>query len=443
MHISRRQFIGGAAATASLAWWGRLPEVRAQDGSARKLRVAQIGCGGRGAALFGMWRNEELVAAVDTNRRAVDQFNPDRFPKLGRYTDYRTMYENHMDEIDAVIVATPDHQHFPAAMLALRAGKAVYCEKPLAWSMSECFALARIVEARQRPSQMGNQGNGGAGWREIYSIVHQDILGPIKEVHTWTNRPIWPQGQPAPTGDHPVPDHLDWDSWIGPAPLRAYHPEIEPFKWRGYYDYGCGALGDMACHTMNAIFQTLKPGYDCTVEPLRVEGRSEHLFPAKEIIKWVFAPTSDGPGFDAYWYDGGLKPEKPAALGAHDLPNTGSMFIGTKGVLISHGDYNDGNAVYIDGQQVQPSFEPLPTPPARDIQAEFVQAAKGELAWDATISNFMYAGKMSAIIAMGPIAERVDKKITFSSETMRFDDDAANRLMHRPPREGWEKAYTA
>ena len=219
-------------------------------------------------------------------------FNKKAFPDLGRYTDYRKMYETHMDDLDAVIVATPDHSHFPAAMLALQAGKAVFCEKPLAWSVSECLELARIVREKQLPSQMVNQGNADRGWRNVYAIVHRDIIGKVTGVHTWTNRPIWPQGLERPDWTDPVPDHIDLESWIGPAEsvpyvdswkekksgfsgASVYHPKA----WRGWLDFGCGALGDMACHTMNAMFQTMKPEFDCTVEALRIIEPSSVQFP--------------------------------------------------------------------------------------------------------------------------------------------------------------------
>jgi predicted dehydrogenase len=288
---------------------------------------------------------------------------------------------------------------------------------------------------------MGNQGNAGQGWREIYSIVHSGALGDVTEVHTYTNRPIWPQGNDRPEGGGNPPDTLDWEAWIGPAPMRPYRPEIQPFKWRGYYDFGCGALGDMACHTMNAMFQVMKPEFDLTVEPVDVTGRSNDQFPKSQIIKWVFAKAGACPGFTGFWYDGNRKPEKPAAMGEHNLPNTATMFVGTKGVLVSASDYNDSPVVYVDGKIVKPTFQQMVPPSNGGFQGEFLKAVAGETSWDAPMSNFMYAGKITAIINMGTIAERVGKKIAFSAKTMKFDDDKATAMMRRVPREGWEKAY--
>jgi len=453
MHTNRRRFL--RTSTAALATLGSAPLAFGAD--KQKLRIAQIGCGGRGKDHHGMWRNNQFVAAVDTNRKAIDMFSESALPDLRRYTDYRKMYENHMDELDAVIVATPDHSHYPAAMLALQAGKAVFCEKPLAWSVTECLELARVAREKQLPTQMGNQGNADRGWRNVYAIVHQDIIGKVTEVHTWTNRPKWPQGIERPDWTDPVPDTLDWESWIGPAGMVPYVGEwkdrkgdysgkavYDPRAWRGWLDFGCGALGDMACHTMNAMFQTMKPEFDCTVEALKLVEPSSVQFPRQEIIKWSFAKSGDCPGFDAYWYDGKLRPEKPEAMGEHRLPDQGVMFVGTKGVLVSLGDYNQSNTVYIDGEKNdKPDFEEMIKPSDGGMHGEFIMAADGRRPWDHPMSNFMYAGKMTAIINLGVVASKLGegRKLTFSSNTMKFDDPEANKLLARKPREGWEQAY--
>ena len=440
MALNRRQFIKNTAAGAAVASFASVVPIFGAEPD-KKIRFAQIGCGGRGKAHYGMWKKNEFVAACDSNRNTLNMFNANALPNLKKYTNYQEMFENEMDNIDAVIVATPDHHHFAASMTALDAGKAVYCEKPLAWSVEECLELAKMAKKRKLVTQMGNQGNSEQGWRDCYDIIHSDVIGKVREVKTWTNRPVWPQGNNRPEGEGiAIPEHLDWESWIGPAPMRAFHGELN-FKWRGYYDFGCGALGDMACHTTNAMFQIMKPEFDCTVEPIMMEGRNNDQFPTKQIIKWSFAKKADCPGFDAYWYDGNLKPEKPEAMGADALPNTGSMFIGEKGILITASDYNASPSVYIGGQVVTPKTEKLAPPTDGSIQENFLKSVRGENEWNATCSNFSYAGKMTAIINLGPISEKVDKKITFNGKKMRFDDRAANKLMARKPRKGWKKAY--
>jgi len=453
MAMQRRQFMRNTMAAAAVS--GLAGTSMLWGANREKIRFAQIGCGGRGKEHFGMWRNEKFVAAVDTNRKVVNMFNANTFPDLKRYTDFREMYANHMDEIDAVIVSTPDHTHYAAAMPALAAGKAVYCEKPLAWSMEECFALASMAEKKKVATQMGNQGNGQQGWRDCYSIVKGGLIGDVKEVHTWTNRPIWPQGRQRPDWTDPVPDDLDWESWIGPAQMVPYvdnwrvemncysgNAVYTPRAWRGWYDFGCGALGDMACHTMNAMFRIMKPEFDCTIEPIEVIDPTDVTFPAKEVMKWSFARKGDCPGFDNYWYDGKLRPEKPEDMGEHGLPDQGSMFVGTKGTLIVGGDYNSWQTLYKNGQKIEkPEFEPLLPKAEGNIYSNFMRAVKGETAWDDTVSNFMYSGKMAAIFNMATVCQRVGEKISFSSQKMKFDNARANELMSRTPREGWEDAY--
>ena len=440
MAINRRQFIKNSAAGAAVASFASVVPIFGAEPD-KKIRFAQIGCSGRGKAHYGMWRSNEFVAACDTNRKVIGMFNEKNMPKLKKYTNYYEMYENEMDNIDAVIVATPDQHHFAAAMMALDAGKAVYCEKPLAWSITECLELAKMAKKKKLVTQMGNQGNAQQGWRDCYNIIHSDVIGKVREVKTWTNRPIWPQGKNKPEGEGlPIPEHLDWESWIGPSPMRAFHGELD-FDWRGYYDFGCGALGDMSCHTMNAMFQIMKPDYNCTIEPILVEGRTNDQFPTKEIIKWAFDKSGDCPGFDCYWYDGNLKPEKPEEMGEAELPNTGSMFMGEKGILITASDYNSSPKVYVGGQLIQPEVDQLVPESKGNIHNQFIDAIQGKMEWNETCSNFGYAGKMTAIINMGPVAEKVDKKIRFSARKMRFKDKEARALMGRKPREGWKKAY--
>jgi predicted dehydrogenase len=441
MAITRRKFIKASAGAAAAATFATVVPLR---GAEKKIRFAQIGCSGRGKAHHGMWKRNEFVASCDYEKGKVDMFNKNAFPDLIRETNYIKMYEKALDKIDAVIVATPDHHHFGASMIALQAGKAVYCEKPLAWSVKECLDLKAMAEKKQVATQMGNQGNSQQGWRDCYNIIHSGVIGKVLEVKTWTNRPVWPQGTKDPGISKepiPVPKDVDWDAFLGPAPERPYRGKLN-FKWRGWYDYGCGALGDMACHTTNAMFQIMKPEYDCTVEPIKVEGRNKDLFPDKEIIKYTFAKKGDCPGFDAYWYDGNLKPEVPKHMGGNKLPRTGSMFIGEKGVLITKSDYNDRPEVFREGQKIKPEGVKKLAPPTNgSIHDNFLKAVKGEIKWNESCSNFSYSGKMTAIINLGIIAEQVDKKITFNGDTMKFDDEKANKLMGRTPRSGWEKAY--
>ena len=215
-HVTRRQFLQTSAATAAGALIGR--SAPGAEKSAKKVRYAMVGVGGRGLIHQGWAGSEGIVALCDVNAGAVARA-ANRFPNAKKYKDYRTMFE-HADDFDAVVVATPDHYHFPAAMRALKAGKHVYCEKPLAWSAWEAQQLAIEAAKQKVATQMGNQGNDDEGWRILYEYVHGGAIGDVQEVHTWTNRPIWPQGIARPQGEDPIPDSLYWDGWIGPAPMR-------------------------------------------------------------------------------------------------------------------------------------------------------------------------------------------------------------------------------
>ena len=436
--MNRRNFlkittagVASASAFSAVPIFGQTP---------KKLRMAQIGIAGRGRDHIGWVRgNNDFVVACDVDSKILNMYNiPFR-----KYIDYRKMFENEMDNIDAVVISTPDHIHFPIAMTALANRKAVFCEKPLTWSVDESLALARMAEKMKVPTQMGNQGNGRKGWRECHAIINNDEIGKVLEVHTWTNRPRWPQGRerPDPATQGPCPDTLDWDVYCAVAPHRPYQDEVHPFKWRGIRDFGTGAFGDMACHTTNAMHQILKPDFDVTVEPIKIEGATEDQYPSRQIIKSIFAQTDTCPGFVSYWYDGNLKPEKPEALGENHLPGTGCMFIGTKGVLISEGDYNNRNSIYRNGERLAPGNVELIIPAGPAITDEFLAAARGEREWNDTISNFQYSSKMTAITNMAIIAEKLNRKITFSKKTMKFDDAEANQMMHRKPREGWELGY--
>jgi len=340
-----------------------------------------------------------------------------------------------------VVVATPDHNHYFAVMRALKAGKHVYCEKPLTWGVWEAQQLEAETRKQKVATQMGNQGNAGQGWRIANALIKEGGIGAVKEAHTWTNRPIWPQGIGRPEGADPIPDSLDWNAWIGPAPMRPFKKGVyHGFKWRGWLDFGAGALGDMACHTMNVVFQAMTPGYPTRVEPVSCSGRNNETFPKSEVIKWVFPATSARPGFDAYWYDGGKKPPRPAELEeGRKLPGTGCMFVGTKGTMLIGGDYN--NSPQLIPESKRKAFGKPKTPIVRSVghSREFLLACRGEKPWDYPKSNFTYAGPMTAVIVLGIISQRVGKTLDFDPTTLKFTNSPeANALLKRTPRSGWD-----
>ena len=448
-NVTRRTFMQSTAAAAAaasvIAGSTGQEAVAAKEAPGKKLRFAMIGCGGRAGAHYGWAGREKIVAVCD----------PDKGRLRGRvkgdikgYTDYRELFKEMGDKIDAVVVATPDHNHFPAAMRALKLGKAVYCEKPLVWSFWEGQQLAAEVKKQKVASQMGNQGMGGGGWRLCDAYIKGGAIGDVTEVHTWTNRPIWPQGVGRPEGeDDAKADGIDWNSWIGPAPMRPYKKgKYHSFVWRGWLDFGAGALGDMACHTMNAMFKILEPGYPTEVELMACTGANNETYPLTETIRWSFPKTDNRPGFTAFWYDGKgsdkAVPIPPAYEKGRKLPRTGTMFVGTKGVLQVTGDYN--NSPMLVPETARKAFgKPKATVPGSKggHMGEFIAAARGEEPWDSPMSNFTYAGPMTSVIILGIISQRVAAKLTFDPATLKFTGAKcaeANALLRRIERKGWE-----
>jgi hypothetical protein len=338
------------------------------------------------------------------------------------------------------MVGTPDHHHYPASIIAMQLGKHVYTQKPLTRTVWEARQLAVAAAANPKlATQMGNQGHAGVHWRRIYEIVNHGVLGDITEIHTWTNRPVWPQGMDRPQGEDPIPANLDWEAWIGSAPMRpfkegAYHP----FVWRGWWDFGAGALGDMACHTMDGTFWSLDPGHPTSVEPLQVNGATSEAFPNTSVTRWNFPARNGRPGFQQYWYDGGLFPEKPADMPAdQNLPGTGNLYIGTNGTMVIPGDYGENPSIYKEGEVVEPGELPELLPRSPGHFEEWVAACKGQPGIGPQ-SNFTYAGPMTETILLGCVAQRVNQPLEWDGENMRFTNlDEANAFLGGDFREGW------
>jgi len=462
-NVTRRTFMQSTAAAAAaasvVAGSTSRQTVAAPLKKGEKLRFAMIGCGGRAGAHYGWAGREKIVAVCDADKsRLRRQVKGD----IKGYTDYRELFKEMGDKIDAVVVAVPDHNHYPAVMRALKLGKHVYCEKPLVWSFWEGLQLAAEAKKQKVATQMGNQGMAGHGWRLCDSYIKGGVIGDVKEVHTWTNRPVWPQGFETPKGeDDPAKYNLDWNSWIGPAPMRPFkhkHDEgrfkgknvYHSFVWRGWLDFGAGALGDMACHTMNAMFKVLEPGYPTEVELMASKGANKDTYPDSETIRWSFPKTDKRPGFTAFWYDGPGSDKAVPIPDAYEkgrkLPRTGTMFVGTKGVLQVTGDYN-GTVMLVPEEARRAFGDPKKklketVPPNRGGHyGEFLAAARGERPWDSTLSNFGYAGPMTSVIILGIISQRVAAKLTFDPATLKFTGakaDEANALLRRIERKGWE-----
>jgi hypothetical protein len=326
----------------------------------------------------------------------------------------------------------------------LKLGKHVYCEKPLTWSVWEAQQLATEAAKQKVATQMGNQGASGEGWKQCYEYIAAGAIGEVKEVHTWTNRPVWPQGIDRPKGEDAIPDYLNWDCWIGPAPMRPFKNKVyHGFKWRGWLDFGSGALGDMACHTQNAMYKIMEPTAPLSIEPIFNSGIiNGETFPSKSIIKCVFPATAKRKGFTSFWYDGHLRPERPAELEAgRDWKRaafTGTMFVGTKGKLLSKSDYNDHPTLLpLSAHRAYGAPKKLFKERSNSHFGQFLAACRGEIEWNKTNSNFAFAGPMAANVLLGNVALIAGKKLEMNPD-FTFKDTKYNKLLKRTPRRGFE-----
>lgn len=314
-NITRRQFIKGTVAVGTACTIGFPRLIRAQ-GLNEKLQVGFIAAGGQAGSHTGAAHGEGLqciaFAEVDKTRWG-GVLDKKGWENAVGYQNWRKVFEKHGKELDVVFVATPDHSHFAPSMTAVSMGIHCYTEKPLTWSVREAQLLAAAYAKNPKVvTQMGNQGHAGDGWRTAYEYVQAGAIGDIKEFHTWTNRPIWPQGGDRPEGSDPIPDTLDWDAWIGPAAMRPYKKDVyHAFNWRGFVDFGSGALGDMACHTTDGIYSIMNPGYAATAEPIIMTGPVKDQWPAGMVVKSTYRAKDGQPGFTTYWYEGNDKNGKP------------------------------------------------------------------------------------------------------------------------------------
>ncbi len=438
---SRRDFVGSLAATAGL--FHIVPRHvlgRGYRAPSDTLNVACIGVGGMGRNDVRGMEGENLVALCDVDWNAAeDAFRS--YPKARRYRDYREMLDKEAKHIDAVTVSTPDHSHAAATLLALRAGKHVYCQKPLARTLGEVRAV--MAEAAKRPkqcTQMGNQGHTTEGTRQLREWVEADVIGPVQEVHYWTNRPIWGQGIDRPTQAHNVPPFLDWNLWLGPAPERPYNPAYAPFSWRGWWDFGTGALGDMACHGMDAAFWALDLRY-----PTRVEPETSKLYaetaPKTSRVTYRF-PARGGRGpVTVYWRDGGLWPPRPAGL-----PDTvnwppeeigGQMWVGTKGALLA-GMYGENPRLLDPARdaELKANLPAVKYERSPGVYAEWIRAMKGGAP---SLSTFQgHAGPLTEMVLFGCLAVRAGRPLEVDPEKGEVTNMKLAGDWTRPEyRKGW------
>ncbi len=425
--MNRRDFLKtvgvGAAALAlpELGWTRDLPAGKGQlVAPDRKLRIACVGVGGQGGHDVGCVGGEDIVALCDVDlARAAGSFR--KFPDAKRYKDFRRMLLEMNDQIDAVTVTTPDHTHFPVAMMAITMGKHVYVQKPMAHTVEEARLLTQAARRHKVVTQMGNQGHAGEGIRLMREWVQGGAIGKVREAHVWTNRPIWPQGLDRPPRADVLPASLDWNLWQGVAPERPYCSAYLPFNWRGWWDYGCGALGDMGCHTLDAAFWALDLKYPTrvSVESSPVNGETA---PSWSIITYEFPARGWKPPVKLTWYDGGKKPPRPAELEAdRELSGSGQMLIGEKGIIMDGTDYCSSPRLIPETKMqafLTSSDRPpksIPRVPGSSPHQEWIRACKGG---PTPGSNFDYAGPLSEMVLLGNLALRAGKPIQWDGERM-------------------------
>ena len=379
-----------------------------------------------------------IVALCDVDEKYAGDAIKD-YPKAQYFKDYRKMLET-IKELDAVVIATPDHTHAVIAMAAMKMGKHVFCQKPLTRTIHEARQLAITAKEMNVVTQMGNQGHASEGSRLIKEWLDDGAIGAVHEVHVWTNRPIWPQGDiNRPEDKPPVPENLDWDLWLGPAPVKYYHPDVCHFNWRGWQDYGTGALGDMGAHLLDHPYWSLDLQYPISVQASSTRF-SKEAYPLAEMVTYEFPARGEKPPVTLTWHDGGLTPPRPEVIEQGrrmGMGGSGVLYYGDKGVLM-HGDY--GNGPRLIPETAMDAYEkPEPTlPRSKGIHEEWIEAIKNG---GKSTTDFSYSGPLTETMLLGNVAVLLQGKNTrlmWDAESKRFTNlDEANEMLHYEYREGW------
>ena len=445
--ITRRTFLAGTTVTliGCATQPNPVPKKSAYQSPNEKLNIAGIGAGGKGKADITGCESENIVALCDVDLNQAAEMSA-RFPKAVVYQDYREMIEKQKD-IEACTVTTPDHMHAMIASFAMKNGKHVYVQKPLTHNIWEARELQRIAKETGRITQMGNQGHCGDGVRETCELIWSGAIGQVRECHIWTNRPIWPQGLNRPTISDPIPANFNWDIWLGPAPERPYvekHPDTgercyHPFVWRGWWDFGCVALGDMACHLADPPNWALKLGYPTSVEVVMQEGNTSEMAPNKSTLRYEFPAREGMDPVVVYWYDGGNLPQHPEAIPA-DVKlgegDNGSLFIGDKGYLTC--DTYGENPRLLPAQSFEGFQAPaqiIPRIPNEDPYLNWIDCIKNNKQAE---SNFDYASPFTEWVLLGNLALRTNSKIEWDAANMKVTNvPEANQYVTREYRAGW------
>ncbi len=431
---NRRQFLQTTAMTGVGFWVAGNLHAEESKSPNEKVRMAAIGIGGTGSSDSGdAGAAGQMVAICDVDESRLNAAAK-RFPGAKLYTDFRKMLEEMDKSIDAVTVSTPDHTHAAAALMAMRMGKHCFCQKPLTHTIYEARLMGQVAREKKVATQMGNQGTAMAGLRKGAAMLRAGVLGKVSEVHVWTNRPVWPQGGERAQPKAP-PAHLKWEEWLGPAPERPYADGYHPFSWRGWWDFGTGALGDMACHTLNMPYMGLDLRDPISVQAT-TSGHNKDSYPKWSLITFEFAGNDKRPGLKFYWYDGGKKPGMPSKVFDREALFKGVLFTGDKGYLICDYDFRilmptrGGDMTHYDS----PKAEEL-IPPSPGHHKEWIIGCK---TGKPTLCNFDYSGALVENNLLALVACRVGQKLEWDAQNLKATNcPEADKYIRTQYRPGW------
>ena len=461
--VSRRAFLRGSLLTAGALALGRAYAAPGRVSARRvlpgaKLNIAFVGLGGQGGnnlgSIYGLGENIVALCDVDQTRlQTAAKKVQERCPNARQYADFRVMFERERD-LDAVLISTPDHMHAVVAMWAMQRGLNVYCEKPLTRTAWEARELLRLARQSGVVTQMGNHGSASEGLRHGVEVLRAGVIGNVREAHVWTDRPKWPQGIARPAGADPVPPTLDWDLWLGVAPERPYKAKVyHPFVWRGWHDFGAGALGDMGCHTLNLPFHGLRLGSVTEVEAEERVTPMPETYPKGSRVRYTFAARGDLPALKLWWYEGAVRPQASIMTEIiatfAETPKSGCLLIGDKGLLYSPDDYGTKNYLLLKGEEKFMGLAKHPAAMAVPVtlprapggrggshHREWTEACKGG---PATFSNFETAVPLTEICAVGCLALRLGKRIEWNAAAMTAPNAPEAAPLIRPVyRKGWQ-----
>lgn len=464
--LTRRSFLKQSTVAASALSISNFNILRAAN-AGEKIRVVQIGCGGRGMSHLGATLNENLVALVDADEKRFDAVKKTLtskgrdVAKLQTFTDYRRMFDKIGKDIDAVFIATPNHHHALPAKIAMQLGKNVYCEKPVCHDIAEARDLRAMAAKTKVATQMGNQGHCEDGYRKLCEYIWAGVIGKVTETHSWTNRANGGEGPRPPK--LPVPEGLHWDEWIGPAPYRDFHTDLHPHEWHGWYDFGNGSIGNMGCHVLDGLFWALKVDHPTSIEVEQKSGGSDERYPLGSRVRWDIPARADMPALKVFWYEG-MKPDaanKPSG-NLHvakdddrnfppllkelmkqypdedlDSGDSGTLYVGEKGVIFT-GTYGDKMHILPWAKMKETPEPPKTLPRPKGIFVDFldaVRAGKTE-----TSVSFDYGTRLTEFAILGNLAMHAGagKKVMWDGPNMKVTNlPELNAWVKRDYRKGW------